>query len=212
MSSKKYYVVWKGRKTGIFTSWQECEEQINGFSNARYKLFKTLEEAELALKSAENSLTVTSEHKEVKQQNIKIKTIPEEKLIIDSICVDASCISNGNVEYRGVDTATKNVIFHKNPMSKGTNNLGEFLAIVHALAYLKKQGRNIPVYSDSQTAIIWIKKKQVGTKLKRNGDNEEIFNLKERASKWLEDNEYTNTILKWNTQAWGENPADFGRK
>lgn len=141
------------------------------------------------------------------------KINPANQLIADSVCVDASCLGNpGKVEYRGVYTATHDVLFQKSPMSNGTNNLGEFLAIVHALAYLKNQGSNVPVYSDSETAIIWVNNKKVNTKLKRTADNEEIFNLTERAVHWLENNQYTNPILKWNTQAWGEIPADFGRK
>lgn len=109
-------------------------------------------------------------------------------------------------------TATREVIFHKRPMPYGTRNLGEFLAIVHALAHLKKQASNIPIYSDSEIAILWVKNKRVRTKLEANEANEEIFDLMERALKWLENNDYTNALLKWDTHAWGEIPADFGRK
>jgi ribonuclease HI len=213
MTSKKYYAVLKGRKTGIFTTWEECEEQIKGFSGALYKSFKTREEVEAALGHTEQASMLPLEQKKIKQPEARKKLTPTSELIMDSVCVDASCIGNpGDVEYRGVYTATREVIFHKSPISNGTNNLGEFLAIVHALAYLKNQGRDIPIYSDSQTAILWIKKKKVGTKLKQNADSEKIFNLVERALKWLENNEYTNPILKWDTESWGEIPADFGRK
>ncbi|MEH2353663.1 ribonuclease H1 domain-containing protein [Nostoc sp.] len=213
MASKKYYAVFKGRKTGIFTSWEECEEHITGFSGALYKSFKTREEAEGALELAEQSCIIKTEHKEVKLQETKTKIFPAKELILDSVCVDASCLGNpGYVEYRGIYTATRKMIFHKSPMPNGTNNLGEFLAIVHALAYLNKQSMNIPIYSDSETAIIWIKNKKAKTKLTRSMDNEEIFNLVDRALTWLENNEYTNPILKWNTVSWGEIPADFGRK
>ncbi|MDM9582808.1 viroplasmin family protein [Nostoc sp. GT001] len=213
MPSKKYYAVFKGRKTGIFTSWEECEEQINGFSGALYKSFKTREEAEAALELTEQNFIPPSEQKEVKQQKTKTKISPAKELILDSVCVDASCLGNpGYVEYRGIHTATHKVIFHKSPMPNGTNNLGEFLAIVHALAHLKNQVSDIPIYSDSETAILWVKNKKVRTKLNRSTDNEEIFNLVDRALNWLESHEYTNPILKWNTMSWGEIPADFGRK
>ncbi|WP_375496937.1 viroplasmin family protein [uncultured Nostoc sp.] len=213
MPSKKYYAVFKGRKTGIFTNWEECEEQINGFSGALYKSFKTKEEAEAALELTEQNFMITTEQEEVKQQKTKTKIFPAKELIINSLCVDASCLGNpGYVEYRGIYTATRKVIFHKSPMPNGTNNLGEFLAIVHALVHLNNQGSNIPIYSDSETAILWVKNKKVRTKLNRSTDNEEIFNLVDRALKWLETNEYINPILKWNTVSWGEIPADFGRK
>ncbi len=210
MASKKYYAVLKGRETGIFTSWAECEKQIQGFSGALYKSFKTRGEAEAALGLIEQLSILPINQNEVKWQE---PIIPASELIIASVCVDASCIGNpGDVEYRGIYTATREVIFHKRPMPNGTNNLGEFLAIVHALAYLKNQGSDIPIYSDSETAIIWVRNKRVRTKLEQTTNNEEIFKLVERALNWLENNEYANPIIKWNTRAWGEIPADFGRK
>lgn len=211
MASKKYYAVLKGRQTGIFTSWAECEQQITGFSGAVYKSFKTRGEAEAALGMIEQ-LSILPIN-EAESQAIREKIIPACELILNSICVDASCIGNpGDVEYRGMYTATREVIFHKSPMPYGTNNLGEFLAIVHALAHLKKQGSEIPIYSDSETAIIWVRNQKVRTTLTRSTNNEEIFNLVDRALNWLKNNKYTNPILKWNTQDWGEIPADFGRK
>ena len=126
--------------------------------------------------------------------------MPVSKLIVDSICVAASCIGNpGDVEYRGVHTATREVIFHKRPISNGTKELAEFLAIVHALAHLKNQGRNIPIYSASETAILWVRSKNLWTNLERNENNEEIFNLIERALSWLKSKDYTNAVLKWDT-------------
>ncbi|MBD2314498.1 viroplasmin family protein [Desertifilum sp. FACHB-1129] len=212
MTSKKYYAVFKGRKTGLFTSWSDCEEQIAGFSGASYKSFKTRYEAEVALGFIDSGILFPIEQKELKGKETQ-NLVPANELIVNSVCVDASCIGNpGDVEYRGMYTATREVIFHKKPMHNGTNNLGEFLAIVHALAHLKNQGSNLPIYSDSETAMIWVTQKRVRTKLERTSNNEEIFNLVERGLKWLENNQYTNPILKWNTRYWGEIPADFGRK
>ena len=213
MTSKKYYAVFKGRKTGIFTTWADCEEQIHRFSGALYKSFKTRGEAEAALGLIDQALLFPVEQKEVKWREAKKNVVPASELIMNSVCVDASCIGNpGDVEYRGMYTATREVIFHKQPMSNGTNNLGEFLAVVHAIAHLKNRGSDIPIYSDSETAIIWVRNKRVRTKLQKSSNNEEIFNLVERGLRWLENNEYTNPILKWNTVCWGEIPADFGRK
>lgn len=213
MASKKYYAVLKGRKTGVFANWSDCEEQIYRFSGALYKSFKTRGEAEAALGLTDQALLFPVEQKEVKWREAKKNVVPASELIMNSVCVDASCIGNpGDVEYRGMYTATREVIFHKQPMSNGTNNLGEFLAVVHALAYLKNRGSDLPLYSDSETAIIWVRNKRVRTKLERSSNNEDIFNLVERGLKWLENNEYANSILKWDTVNWGEIPADFGRK
>ena len=131
----------------------------------------------------------------------------------DSISVDVGCSGNpGIVEYKGVDTRTGEIIFYQGPISKGTNNLGEFLAIVHGLAYLKKKGSKQTIYTDSVTALSWIRKKEVSTNLVRDASTEEIWTLVDRALKWLHTNTYTNKIVKWDTKKWGEIKADFGRK
>lgn len=77
----------------------------------------------------------------------------------NSLAVDAACSGNpGAMEYRGVHVASRQEIFHFGPMY-GTNNIGEFLAIVHGLALLKQKGFDMPIYSDSVNAINWIKQK-----------------------------------------------------
>ena len=130
----------------------------------------------------------------------------------EAIAVDAACSGNpGPMEYRGVYLRTGQQIFHFGPIH-GTNNIGEFLAIVHALALLKKQGLSMPIYSDSRNAIGWIKQKKCKTKLERNARTEEVFQMIDRAESWLKNNSYNTQVLKWNTSEWGEVPADFGRK
>lgn len=147
---------------------------------------------------------------EIQTENLEIE---DDKPILDSICVDASTIENpGVTEYRGVDTKTGKVIFqHK--YDEATNNIGEFLAIVHALALYKKQGKELKViYSDSMNAISWVKQKKCKTKYEKNEDNAKLFDDIQRAVAWLKNNQYDTKILKWNTVAWGEIPADYGRK
>ena len=131
----------------------------------------------------------------------------------DSIAVDAGCSGNpGKLEYRGVYLRTGKEIFHQGPFEHGTNNIGEFLAIVHALALLKKNNSNMPVYSDSMVAQKWVREKKCKTKLERNDKNSALHRLVERAEAWLAANDYTNPVIKWQTEKWGEIPADFGRK
>ena len=133
--------------------------------------------------------------------------------ILDSVSVDAACSGNpGDMEYRGVNTRTGEQLFHRGPYARGTVNIGEFLAIVHALALLKRAGSEVPVYSDSRTAIKWVRDKKSRTKLEKTSENSILFEFLERAEKWLKENDYPNTILKWETAYWGEIPADFGRK
>ena len=116
------------------------------------------------------------------------------------------------MEYQGVETSTKKRLFHVGPFPEGTNNIGEFLGIVHGLGYLKKYGFSIPVYTDSKTAIAWVKKKKANTKITPNKKNAELLELISRAEDWLHNNTWDNPILKWETKDWGEIPADFGRK
>lgn len=207
---KKYYVVWKGTKTGILDTWEDCKKSIHGFNGAEYKSFKTLELAQKAY--SEN-------YSDYKGKDFFESTLTREQLELigepdlDSVSVDAACSGNpGIVEYQCVDTKTKEQIFHFGPLYESTNNIGEFLGLVHTLAHLKKTNDKRPIYTDSKTAISWVKRKKCKTKLEKNDQNAKSFELMDRALKWLETNKIDNEIRKWETQAWGEIPADFGRK
>ncbi len=208
---KKYYVVWQGNDTGVFDSWAKCQVQIKGYPNAKYKSFPTKEEAEQAYRSG-TAADFIGQNKKPTIKKISAKA--REKIVWKSIAVDAACSGNpGALEYRGVDTKTSVEIFRQGPYKKGTNNIGEFLALVHALALLKKEGKpDLPIYSDSRIAIGWVKKKRANTSIKKTRTNAFLFQLMERAEVWLNNNAVTNPILKWETKEWGEIPADFGRK
>lgn len=207
MPRQKYYVVWNGRRTGIFTSWEECEKQVKGFTGAEYKAFGTLKEAESALGSGYE----TYKGRPSSLGKWKVASI---KPVIPSICVDAACSgSPGKLEYRGVYTESGREFFHVGPFPDGTNNVGEFLAIVHALTWLAKHDRKLTVYSDSENAISWVYTGECKTRLKHTGRNAPIFMLIRSAENWLAENELKDdAVLKWDTELWGEIPADFGRK
>ncbi len=207
MPKQKYYVVWKGRKPGIFTSWAECEKQVKGFVSAEFKAFGSLSEAEAAFKSRYESYKgKSSSMGRWKEASVKP--------ILPSIAVDAACNgSPGILEYRGVYTDSGEQIFRVGPFPDGTNNVGEFLAIVHALTWLEKQDKRLPIYSDSENGISWVYTGECKTKLKHSGKNAIIFSLIRSAENWLAENELDDAaVLKWDTEEWGENPADFGRK
>lgn len=208
---KKYYTIWKGHHPGIFESWDDCKAQIKNFEGAQYKSFDTFEAAKQAFKG--NYFDYIS------KKGVFKSTLSESEIAkigqpnFNSISVDAASSGNpGKMEYQGVDTQTKKPIFHQGPFEEGTNNIGEFLAIVHALALLKKHNSDKIIYTDSKTAISWVKKKTCNTKLERNTKNQKLFELVDRAVNWLKTNTYTTPIVKWETKAWGEIPADFGRK
>ncbi len=209
---KKYYVVWEGNETGVFDSWNACQLQIKGYPNARYKSFSSREEAEAAYRGNFSDF-IGQGHSGVPKKKA-ISEAARQNIVWKSIAVDAACSGNpGAMEYRGVDTQSGDQIFHVGPFRQGTNNIGEFLALVHGLAYLQKINQpDLPIYSDSRTAMSWVRHKRVKTNLKRSSANAQLFELIERGEKWLKANTYRNPILKWNTEEWGEIPADFGRK
>jgi ribonuclease HI len=207
----KFYVVWKGRETGVFSSWEDCKAQTNGFDGAVFKSFESREIAEEAFKS--------SSFQYIGRSKIVVSTLSKEVLALigdpieDAIAVDGAWNTNtGVVEYQGVYLKTYEVLFHVGPLDDGTNNIVEFLAIVHALALSKQWNWKIPIYSDSRIALGWVNEKKARTNHLPSEKNKKLFELIARAEKWLENNTYENELLKWETKAWGENPADFGRK
>ncbi|NLZ95244.1 MAG: ribonuclease H [Bacteroidales bacterium] len=207
---KKYYVVWDGRETGVFNSWESCKEQVSGYPGAVYKSFNSEEQAYEAF--YEDSKEHVGNKKKRTQLTVEQKKKYGEP-ILESISVDGASSSRGGMsEYRGVYTHNAQEIFRMGPFPDGTNNLMEFLAIVHALGFCKQKRILLPVYSDSYTAILWVRNKEIKTKQKRTERNEQLFDLIDRALIWLKENNYPNQILKWESKVWGEIPADFNRK
>jgi ribonuclease HI len=209
MAKQKFYVVWEGHKPGVYKTWDDCKKQVDGFAQAKYKSFDTESEAQNAFKGNYWAF--------VKKSDAAPKPagkISRSAIVRESVAVDAACSGNpGAMEYRGVWTADGRELFHMGPLDDGTNNIGEFLAIVHALALLKAQDKpQMIIYSDSKTAQGWVKKGKCNTKLEPTKRNGQIFQLIDRAEKWLAMNKITNPIIKWETEDWGEIPADFGRK
>lgn len=216
---QKYYVVWQGKVPGIYSDWESCREQVHGVVGAQYKSFDTLQEAEQAIRLPYNSvveqktgctpspvLMVDENGMTVVRQGV------ENPPVLDALAVDAACSGNpGVMEYQGIYIPTRTRIFHYRA-EKGTNNIGEFLAIVHGLSYLKKHHLNQIIYSDSANAIGWVRQKQCKSKLPLDASTADLWDYIHRAEGWLRNNMYTTEIRKWDTDRWGEIPADFGRK
>ena len=206
----KFFVVWDGYNPGIYKSWEACQLQIKGYSKAKFKGFRSYE---IAMKAFNEGFEGYWGKDQFFSSLSKEKLLAIGDPIKNSMTVDAACQGvPGIMEYKGVDFSTGKVVFLKGPYLDSTNNIGEYLALVHALALMKKTNDTRPIYSDSKIAISWIKKKRHNTNHKQSELNKDSFELLERADKWLQKNEYDNEILKWQTKAWGEIPADFGRK
>jgi Predicted double-stranded RNA/RNA-DNA hybrid binding protein len=205
---QKYYVVWEGVNPGIYTTWDMCNAQIKGYPGARYKSFSSMADAEIAFGDASEEHIGRSAKAKVSH------TVDRSDVIWDSLSVDAACSgSPGIMEYRGVWTEDGVEVFRMGPFDWGTNNVGEFLALVHGLAFLKQIDKpHLPIYSDSRTALAWLRNKKIKTTLQRKSSNQKLFELLARGEKWIKNNQWSNDVLKWNTKKWGEIPADFGRK
>lgn len=220
----KFYTVWHGRSTGVFATWQECEAQVKGFAGAKYKAFDTYAQARAAFADSPDAhiaacprtqtidAAQTHPTRRPRTDANGLPILPPE-VPPNALAVDAACAGNpGPMEYRGVYLATGAEVFRYGPVY-GTNNIGEFLAIVHALALMDKMGiTDKAIYSDSYIAILWVKKKQCKTKLERDERTEPLYALISRAEKWLRAHNVNTPIIQWQTRQWGDIPADFGRK
>ena len=210
MAKNKYYVVWQGRICGVFDNWNDCKAQVHEFEGAKYKSFETKQEADKAF--FDGYKTHFNKNTNVSRSNSFI--FPDSDApTLNSLSVDAACnMVTGQMEYQGAHTGTRELWFKQGPFPKASNNIGEFLALVHGLALLKQKNINIPVYSDSITAIAWVRQKKHKSIVLPTEENEVIFDLLQRAELWLQNNTFKNPVIKWNTKKWGEIPADFGRK
>jgi len=214
MGKKRWYTVWNGLETGVFDSWDECEPLVKGYPQARFKSFDSREAAVEAYRgNPDDHLGLIKQiagHRSI--QTVNYEAFPEIRL--DAIAVDAACSKNpGPVEYQGVAVASGQRLFHVGPLDDGTNNIGEFLALVHALAWLDKKGfHDTPIYTDSRTGLSWVRKRHANTHIVPTPQNALLRTLIVRAESWLASHSPRNPIFKWNTEVWGEIPADFGRK
>ena len=210
---RKFYVVWQGFAPGIYDSWEECRAQVEGFSGAKYKAFNNIEDATAAFRGSytdQASLLIAMASR--KPSVVNYSDFPE--IRTDAWAVDGACAGvPGPMEYRCVEVAGGRELFHVGPIAGGTNNIAEYLALVHALALLDKRGdHSTPIYSDSRTALSWIRNRRSKTTLTPTDGNAKVFELLERANRWFCLHRLINPVLKWQTEVWGEIPADFGRK
>lgn len=228
--SKRFYVVFAGRQPGVYDDFNDAMEQVDGFDGASFKSYASPEQAAEAFRRFDRkndsrsigALLINATEQKRKEQGargredrIETKTdyfaFPE--IDLNGWAVDASCMGNpGVMEYRGVELMSGKEIFRVGPFKKGTNNIGEFLAIVHALALMQQKGERHTVYSDSVSGMAWVRNRKVKTQLARNKDTEPVFRMMERALSWLNTHQYDVQIRKWDTDRWGEVPADFDRK
>lgn len=185
----KFYAVKRGRSPGIYLTWAECELQVKGFQNAKFKSFNSLLEAETYINDVEEL---------------------QHELPIHGLAVDASLLKGSKGEFQIVDLSTGKLIYSSPVYVDTTVNVMEFLAIIKAIEISRTQIEftKCDIYSDSATAITWVKNKHINSKLEL---TEELKLLVDNALIVLNQN-CENKIIKWDTNSFGEIPADFSRK
>ncbi len=211
---RKFYVVFAGREPGIYDNWDDAKAQVEGFPGAKYKSYDSCTDATLAFRRDGDAADVEIFRRMAQQRQVVVNYASFPDIRLDAIAVDGACNKNpgGDVEYQGVRVGTGERLFHIGPLPCGSNNIGEYLGLVHALALLAQQGdTTTPVYSDSLTALSWLRRRKHNSKVQIPPGSKLAIMLA-RADAWLSTHDYKNPVLKWNTELWGEIPADFGRK
>jgi len=231
VKKQKYYVVWVGQEPGIYDRWSDCYQQVANYPGARYKSFPTREDAVeayrgdpaehmnlmrgIARRRHEAAVSSPPDVQASMPAPRDYTTLPGIRL--DAIAVDGACAGNpGKMEYRAVRVADGSEVFHIGVSRTllGTNNIAEYLAMIHLAAILHKNGdHTTPIYTDSKNTLAWLRKGHSKTTLQLNSSTAATLDLLERADAWLAlYGPIKNPILKWPTEEWGEIPADFGRK
>lgn len=211
---RKFYVVFQGYQPGVYDNWEDAKAQVDGFHGAEYKSYDNCTAATNAFRKRMDvdEMKFYTFLTEQRADRPDYSAFPEIQL--NAIAVDAACNRNpgGDVEYQGVIVGTGERIFHVGPYPGGTNNIGEYIGLVHALALLAQRGDRVtPVYSDSKTALAWLRNRHSRTAVQLPADSK-LRNLLDRADAWVSTHTLYNPVYKWNTEEWGEIPADFGRK
>ncbi len=197
--TKKFYVVWRGRETGIFTDWNACKKQVDSFAGAKYKSFKTLKEAEAAFQGESVASTGASPAKK-NSSNQTVKTYTADEIaampLDTKIFTDGGCEPNPGEAGSGVALYRKDVVYELwyglyNP--NGTNNTAELNALHQALIMAENEinkGKSVAIFCDSkysiqcvtQWAINWEKKgwKKSGGEIKNLELIKEMFALHQK--------------------------------
>ncbi len=184
---QKYYVVWVGIEPGIYDNWEDAQEQVVSYPGAKYKSFSSYEQAVAAFRGNDSDECRTLlEYARRPAAATNYTALPG--IAPDAIAVDAACSGNpGKLEYRGVEIASGNELFHMGPFPVGTNNIGEYLALVHALALCAQRGETRrTIYSDSRTALAWLSRHGSNTRLTPCADTAYLRQLLARADAWVQ--------------------------
>lgn len=180
MAKQKYYVVWVGKETGIFTDWSKVQPLVAGYPGAKHKSYTSMGEARKAFESSE---AVT---KTVKTNAKQKKKKPAGSFVFDTtysmhIFSDGACDPNPGEAGSGVavyESGQLSELWYGSYEPLGTNNTAELNALHQALkiaAERKENGHKVQVLSDSSYSVNAMVKWAAGWEKNgwtRKGDNE----------------------------------------
>jgi ribonuclease HI len=159
--AQKFYVVWSGRQTGIFSDWATTQKAVDGYAGARFMSFPTRAEAEQAFARGSHSTipAKSASRQKTRTSDVERSAKHSAHQFNVSIYCDGACEPNpgnagsGIVVYRAGKLAQLWFGLY-NP--RGTNNTAELNALYHALRMAEaeiKDGYTVEVCSDSAYSI-----------------------------------------------------------
>lgn len=163
MAKQKFYVVWKGRKPGIYTRWDQCKAMVDGFAGAKYKSFASMAEAEAAFGSSVAPAFKSSKPASQTKKSHGNKSLSQEA--IDVMPEQVKIFTDGACEPNPGEAGTGLAVYVDNKISElwfglyqpmGTNNTAELQGLQQALEMAKAkiaQGLSVAIYCDSRYAI-----------------------------------------------------------
>ena len=163
--AQKYYVVWQGRETGVFTDWASCKRQVEKFAGARYKSFPDKAQAEAAFKAGSDNTSgkkpAPGSKKSPRKNTVKTYNTDE----ISGLDFDTMIYTDGGCEPNPGEAGSGMAIYKGGQVSElwyglynpqGTNNTAELNALYQALLVAKDEiaaGRSVVILCDSKYSI-----------------------------------------------------------
>jgi len=181
--AKKFYVVWRGVKTGVFHDWPTTHALVDGFAGAQYKSFPTLSEAEAAFRGGApargSAATTTSTPRVVRTDHADAVAASDTVIFCDGACdPNPGKAGSGMAVYRAGELDS---LWYGAYNPTGTNNTAELNALLQALMLASTEiqaGKTVQVRSDSSYGLNAVTKWAAGWKKRgwRKADGE-IKNL-----------------------------------
>ncbi|MFC3149787.1 viroplasmin family protein [Litoribrevibacter euphylliae] len=176
--ASKFYVVWKGRKPGIYTDWNSCKAQVDQFPGARYKSFKTKGEAEAAYKGGSSVSSSSSSAKKPAGNSHKssVKTYSAQE--VEAVAAHTKIFTDGGCEPNPGEAGSGIAVYRANQIAElwyglynpmGTNNTAELNALHQALIMAEQevaQEHSVAIFCDSKYSIQCITQWAPGWKAK----------------------------------------------